>query len=57
MTDREQWHMDPALHAHVVATAEEIAEHFLANRLGVTFTDTAPEWLAQREAADEGRTR
>lgn len=53
----QQWHMHPDLHAQVVARADEIAEHFLTSRLGVTFTETAPEWLAHQEAADEGRSR
>lgn len=52
-TQNAQWHMDPALHAHCVETAAEIAEHFLDVRL----TTDVPEWLAQREAADEGRER
>lgn len=53
-----RWHMHPDLHAECVARADELAEHFLSNRLGVTFTETAPEWLVQRQAAaEEGRAR
>lgn len=51
------WHMHPDLHAQVVAQADEIARHFLESRLGVTFAETAPEWLAQRQAETEGRAR
>lgn len=57
MTPGAVWHMHPDLHTQVVARADELAQHFLESRLGVTFTDTAPEWLAQHETDVEGRSR
>lgn len=58
MTSGAVWHMHPDLHAQVVAQYHELAQHFLESRLGVTFTDEAPTWLAERQAAaEEGMTR